>query len=159
MTVADRRPQQWAPAPAPSAQRRAERPQPEPCRQAGTPSRDRTPAAAPQPGRTPATRRSAATVCSTRDSAPARPHPAAPARPRRSHLRAGRAASSIPGISAVTQPARIGSAQEMQPGDLDVADALRMMLRVGASDLHLTTGAPPMVRLDGQLAALPEWTC
>ncbi len=30
-----------------------------------------------------------------------------------------------------------------------------MMLRAGASDLHLTTGAPPMVRLDGQLAALP----
>lgn len=44
----------------------------------------------------------------------------------------------------------------MQPGDLDIADALRMMLRVGASDLHLTTGAPPMVRLDGQLAALPD---
>ena len=45
--------------------------------------------------------------------------------------------------------------QEMQAGDLDIADALRTMLRTGASDLHLTTGAPPMVRLDGQLAALP----
>lgn len=51
--------------------------------------------------------------------------------------------------------ARVGMSQEMQAGDLDIADALRTMLRTGASDLHLTTGAPPMVRLDGQLAALP----
>ncbi len=65
------------------------------------------------------------------------------------------AVANIPGISTMSRPARIGSAQEMQPGDLDVSEALRMMLRVGASDLHLTTGAPPMVRLDGQLAALP----
>ena len=64
-------------------------------------------------------------------------------------------AANAQGISMMSKPARIGSAQEMQPGDLDVSDALRMMLRVGASDLHLTTGAPPMVRLDGQLAALP----
>jgi twitching motility protein PilT len=61
----------------------------------------------------------------------------------------------MPGISAAPKQQRVGMAQEMQPGDLDVSDALRAMLRTGASDLHLTTGAPPMVRLDGQLAALP----
>jgi twitching motility protein PilT len=63
--------------------------------------------------------------------------------------------SEIPGIGGVQKQQRVGMAQTMQPGDLDVAEALRAMLRTGASDLHLTTGAPPMVRLDGQLAALP----
>lgn len=57
--------------------------------------------------------------------------------------------------AAAIRAARVGMARDVQPGDLDVADALRLMLRSGASDLHLTTGAPPMVRLDGQLAALP----
>src|SRR5665647_359032 len=88
------------------------------------------------------------------DRAPmgAPPALAAPAAPQPAQQSA---AANLPGIMIQSKPARIGSAQEMQPGDLDVSDALRMMLRVGASDLHLTTGAPPMVRLDGQLAALP----
>lgn len=65
-------------------------------------------------------------------------------------------AKDVPGIVAA-QPRnqRVGMAQEVQEGDLDIAAALRIMLRTGASDLHLTTGAPPMVRLDGDLAALP----
>ncbi len=63
--------------------------------------------------------------------------------------------SDVPGINSPAKQQRVGMAQEAQPGDLDVANALRAMLRTGASDLHLTTGAPPMVRLDGQLAALP----
>src|SRR5690606_29202120 len=69
------------------------------------------------------------------------------------------AAAPAPGATAPAPVqragARVGMSQEMQAGDLDIADALRTMLRTGASDLHLTTGAPPMVRLDGQLAALP----
>ena len=64
----------------------------------------------------------------------------------------------VPGISGSAQRGqRVGMAQSMQEGDLDIAAALRTMLRTGASDLHLTTGAPPMVRLDGQLAALPGY--
>jgi len=77
------------------------------------------------------------------------PAPAVPSQPRQA------APAHTPGISGTASSNRIGSAQDMQAGDLDVSEALRMMLRVGASDLHLTTGAPPMVRLDGQLAALP----
>jgi twitching motility protein PilT len=46
-------------------------------------------------------------------------------------------------------------AQENRSGDLDLSAALRGMLAAGASDLHLTSGAPPTVRLDGQLAPLP----
>ena len=38
---------------------------------------------------------------------------------------------------------------------MHVNDLLKIAVDSGASDLHLTTGAPPMVRLDGQLAALP----
>ena len=61
-----------------------------------------------------------------------------------------------PGVAPAQQRnQRVGMAQEVQEGDLDISAALRTMLRTGASDLHLTTGAPPMVRLDGQLAALP----
>jgi len=85
-------------------------------------------------------------------SAPVQPEPAQQA--------AGQPAAAtqpvpqVPG-NAPVRGARVGMSQEMREGDLDISDALRTMLRTGASDLHLTTGAPPMVRLDGQLAALP----
>ncbi len=49
---------------------------------------------------------------------------------------------------------RIGANNERQDGDLDINNALRAMLKTGASDLHLTTGVPPMVRLDGGLTPL-----
>jgi len=39
-------------------------------------------------------------------------------------------------------------------GDLDLDDALRAMIAVGASDLHITSGAPPTVRVDGRLVPL-----
>jgi twitching motility protein PilT len=44
--------------------------------------------------------------------------------------------------------------QEVREEDLDLNDALRKMLALGASDMHITSGAPPMVRLDGGLRAL-----
>lgn len=55
------------------------------------------------------------------------------------------------------QPAparRVTMSQEAQEGDLDLVGALRTMLQLGASDLHITTGAPPMLRLDGELKAI-----
>ncbi|WP_061962169.1 type IV pilus twitching motility protein PilT [Demequina flava] len=42
-------------------------------------------------------------------------------------------------------------ARAQQSGDLDIQEALRAMLRAGASDLHITSGAPPMMRVDGNL--------
>jgi len=39
-------------------------------------------------------------------------------------------------------------------GDVDLDSALRVAVELGASDLHLTVGAPPMVRVDGALRAL-----
>ncbi len=67
-------------------------------------------------------------------------------------------AKEVPGIGGPQlRTQRVGMAQEVQEGDLDISTALRIMLRTGASDLHLTSGAPPMVRLDGELAALPDF--
>ncbi|WP_228373228.1 type IV pilus twitching motility protein PilT [Demequina silvatica] len=50
--------------------------------------------------------------------------------------------------------ARIGANNERQEGDLDINAALRAMIAAKASDLHLTTGVPPMIRLDGGLTPL-----
>lgn len=40
-------------------------------------------------------------------------------------------------------------------GEVDIKEALRAMMRAGASDLHLTTGVPPMIRVHGDLEPLP----
>ncbi|MFW7415198.1 PilT/PilU family type 4a pilus ATPase [Demequina sp. SO4-18] len=69
----------------------------------------------------------------------------------------GQGGPAAPGSPRQSQPAgsgRIGMSQEAHENDLDVAAALRGMLKVGASDLHVTTGAPPMVRVDGSLTPL-----
>ncbi|WP_304512087.1 type IV pilus twitching motility protein PilT [Demequina salsinemoris] len=57
---------------------------------------------------------------------------------------------------AAAQPAthRLGMSNERQETDLDLNAALRAMLESKASDLHLTVGSPPMVRVDGGLKAL-----
>lgn len=52
---------------------------------------------------------------------------------------------------------RIGVAQEAREGDIDIVQALRAMRELDASDLHVTTGAPPMVRMDGGLRALEQF--
>jgi len=44
--------------------------------------------------------------------------------------------------------------QMLGEDDLDLEAALRAMIEMGASDLHVTTGAPPTVRLDGHLMPL-----
>lgn len=59
-----------------------------------------------------------------------------------------------PASSSRRQAARIGLAQVAQEGDIDLDAALRAMIEVGGSDLHLTSGAQPMIRLDGGLRPL-----
>ncbi|WP_304605254.1 type IV pilus twitching motility protein PilT [Actinotalea lenta] len=44
--------------------------------------------------------------------------------------------------------------QASQEGDVDLDAALRAMVAAGASDLHLTSGSQPMIRLDGGLRPL-----
>ncbi len=49
---------------------------------------------------------------------------------------------------------RLGMSQQLRDGDLALDIALTRMVESGASDLHLTTGAPPMIRLNGTLQPL-----
>ena len=56
-------------------------------------------------------------------------------------------------IRAAAQSARLG-VELPREGDLPLDDVLREMVRLNASDVHLTTGAPPMVRLSGSLVPL-----
>ncbi len=55
------------------------------------------------------------------------------------------------------QSARLG-VDQLRDGDLSLDTVLREMVRLGASDVHLTVGAPPMVRVSGSLHALPGFS-
>ena len=44
--------------------------------------------------------------------------------------------------------------QQAQDGDVDLDRVLRAMVEAGGSDLHLTVGAPPMIRRNGSLVPL-----
>src|SRR5690606_4183615 len=52
---------------------------------------------------------------------------------------------------------RIGLAQVVEANDLDLDSALRAMIAKGGSDLHLTSGAMPMARIDGSLVPLEDF--
>lgn len=102
--------------------------------------------------------------------APATPPPAPPAPPQVSIPPATQAPASVrptvqlpvqagPQGGSASRPrtergARIGLAKVAQEGDIDLDAALRAMIEAGGSDLHLTSGAQPMIRLDGGLRAL-----
>lgn len=62
---------------------------------------------------------------------------------------AAAARAPIPGAGG-----RVGMNNDVREGDLDLNAALRRMLQMGGSDLHLTVGAPPMARVDGGLTPL-----
>jgi twitching motility protein PilT len=49
---------------------------------------------------------------------------------------------------------RSAADQHGSPGDFDLPALLEQMLSVGASDLHLTVGSPPLARVDGDLGTL-----
>ncbi|WP_304441512.1 type IV pilus twitching motility protein PilT [Demequina sp. NBRC 110056] len=74
--------------------------------------------------------------------------PVASATPAQTASAAGAAGA---GAAAPAAHKRIGMSQDAHEGDLDISMALRAMLQAKASDLHVTTGAPPMVRVDGGL--------
>ncbi|MDP3972963.1 MAG: type IV pilus twitching motility protein PilT [Candidatus Nanopelagicales bacterium] len=46
--------------------------------------------------------------------------------------------------------------QQAETGDISLVSVLMKMIESGASDLHLTAGAPPMVRVNGELAPIPD---
>lgn len=53
---------------------------------------------------------------------------------------------------------RLGMGDALGENDLDLDEALRAMIQLGASDLHITSGAPPTVRVDGRLLPLEGHT-
>lgn len=80
------------------------------------------------------------------------PAPAAPAAPEQPAER--------PADTAVRAPEggqRRSLGQEPEADDLPVDAILTEMVRVGASDVHLTTGTSPMVRVNGSLRPLDQF--
>src|SRR5215831_3549785 len=41
---------------------------------------------------------------------------------------------------------------------MDIRSLMDTALRLDASDLHLSTGLPPMLRVNGDVVAIPDWT-
>lgn len=64
------------------------------------------------------------------------------------------APAARPAAPARDRAQRRGMGQEQQEGDLPIDEILTEMVRLGASDVHLTTGTTPMVRINGSLKAL-----
>lgn len=77
---------------------------------------------------------------------------AAPARPPVVPQPTGQAPSGA--AASAAGPRRAGSGPQTEPSDVSIDDVLRAMVEAGGSDLHLTTGAPPMVRIAGSLKPL-----
>ena len=63
-------------------------------------------------------------------------------------------AAALAPVRTSPRSTRIGMGQGTAEGDVDLESALRRMIEMGASDLHITSGAHPTVRMDGQLFAL-----
>lgn len=64
--------------------------------------------------------------------------------------------AAAPGTRAALRSGgvRAGMGEQSREGDLDLEGALHAMVAAGASDLHLTSGAAPTVRLSGSLVPL-----
>ncbi len=76
---------------------------------------------------------------------------------------AGLAEVGIPSVAVAEVPVepavlgRPGADRDVAEDDISLADALSAMLEMGASDLHLTAGARPAVRVHGGLVALDDY--
>ncbi len=92
---------------------------------------------------------------------PQQPAPQAPvpsgAEVSRSAARAAQAGVGAPAAAprpTAASGGRVGMNNEAREDDFDLNGALRRMLKLGGSDLHVTVGAPPMARVDGSLSPL-----
>ncbi|MBI5162217.1 MAG: type IV pilus twitching motility protein PilT [Micrococcales bacterium] len=82
------------------------------------------------------------------------PAPAAP-----TSRRAAAAAVQEPATTSIT-PQLLEQISLLNPGtglpDADIVAALHEVIHTGASDLHVSSGAHPLLRVDGGLSAIPE---
>jgi len=90
---------------------------------------------------------------------PSTPPRATPAAAQEPQLASAGAHSPVSAAPAPAQPGttRVGMSTAIQAGDIDLEIALRQMVEAGGSDLHLTVGTPPMIRVDGALQPLPGY--
>ena len=51
----------------------------------------------------------------------------------------------------------VTQAQEQRPGEINVNDLLRVVIDRGGSDLHMTAGTAPVIRLNGRLVRLNQY--
>lgn len=91
------------------------------------------------------------------------PRPAAPPRPPMNNdITGGMGGGPFASPPLPTKPAEpISSGKsDIQEGELTIDDLLKMIVDKAGSDLHLTVGSPPMLRLQGKLwpTDLPELT-
>ena len=141
----------WGGAPAAQPQRQAAAPQPQPAQPQPTQSQPAQPMAAQHP------RPAAAQLNQPQQLQGAAVQPGAGQQPQRATAQpaAGQqtqtTAGRRPNVSATDSHGRIGMSQKRQEGDIALEDVLEKVLELGASDLHLTVGAPPMLRLAGSL--------
>jgi len=63
-----------------------------------------------------------------------------------------------PAESASAGPAAVGAGRDggPRPDDLHINDLLSLVIKWRGSDLHLTAGSPPVVRVNGDLRPIPE---
>lgn len=84
---------------------------------------------------------------------PAPQAPQAPAEPPAAETPRPQPVADVP-VQKARPGARRALGQESQEGDIPIDAVLTEMVRYGASDVHLTTGASPMIRISGSLKAL-----
>jgi twitching motility protein PilT len=92
------------------------------------------------------------------------PYPAVTATPGSSVPAHGVPAHGVPahGVAALAVPVQAGDeprhlSEQQQAQELDLHQALRYLISVGGSDLHLAAGAPPQVRVMGDLLPVPGY--
>ena len=70
------------------------------------------------------------------------------------------AATAAPPMAASLAPVggfeRPGTEERAGVDDLDLTAILARAVQIGASDVHLTIGTPPLLRIDGDLQAVPD---
>jgi twitching motility protein PilT len=60
------------------------------------------------------------------------------------------------GGEVVTAPAAPAPPTRVAGGTAEIDELFALMVEMGASDLHMSVGAPPMIRHDGEIKALPS---
>ncbi|MEV7971880.1 type IV pilus twitching motility protein PilT [Cellulomonas sp. NPDC089187] len=81
---------------------------------------------------------------------PVQPGPAAPV-----DGVGARSAAPVGSRAAMRSQGRVGMGHQRREQDVVLDEILIAMVQAGASDLHLTVGAPPTIRLSGELRPLP----